>query len=475
MSDGTSDTSCPRFDPGGKYLWFLARTDVGYGESEGMTSIGRPTASSVYGVVLQKDRPSPVAPQSDEEPDAGVFAVEAPKDEGHKEDRAKGEPAKGQHGAAEKGEGGKGSGEKKEAPPVKIDFEGIDQRIVALPIDRANYRDLAVGTEGVLFLVTAPMALSDESLIDMSREPPPGDILRFDLKKRKAERFVEGIDGGRWRVFLVTDDGKKVLYAKGRKLFFAGADEPPGDKAKALDTSRLEVWVDPRAEWRQIYHEVFRIERDFLYDERAHGLDLAATEALYAPWVEGLGGRADLNALVGQALSNLGLGHVRMTGGSMPEQGRVNVGLLGADYSVADGRYRFARILSGENWNPGLRAPLTQPGVEVKEGDFLPARRRSGGDLRRRRVPLLPGHGRQADGDRGGTARRRRRIPPGGGRPDGVGGGAAAPHLDGGQPEEGRRALARQGRSTCSCPTRRSRDMRASTATSSPRSTRTRR
>ena len=133
----------------------------------------------------------------------------------------------------------------------------------------------------------------------------------------------------------------------------------------------LEVWVDPRAEWRQIYHEVWRIERDFLYDPHAHGLDLAAAEKLYAPWLDGIAGRDDLNALLEEALSNLVLGHVWSFGGDYPKQDHVNVGLLGADYRLEQGRYRFARILSGENWNPKLKAPLTQPGVDVKEGDFL--------------------------------------------------------------------------------------------------------
>ncbi|MGH7295545.1 MAG: PDZ domain-containing protein, partial [Polyangiaceae bacterium] len=135
--------------------------------------------------------------------------------------------------------------------------------------------------------------------------------------------------------------------------------------------SGLQVWVDPRAEWRQMYHEVWRIERDFLYDPHAHGLDLAAAEKLYSPWVDGLATREELNDLLSDALGNLVLGHVWVFGGTGPDQGHETVGLLGADYTVVDGRYRFARILRGENWNPKLRAPLTQPDIDVKEGDYL--------------------------------------------------------------------------------------------------------
>jgi tricorn protease len=357
VTDGLSDTSCPRFDESGKYLWFLARTDVGVAGGEGMTSIGRPMASSVYGVVLQKEQASPVAPESDEEPDAGVFAA-ARADKDDKSDKG------------DKTEKPDRAGAKK-PEPVTIDFDGIDQRIVALPIDRANYVDLQVGADGALFLVAAPVALSDEDLIDAEDEPLPWDVWRFDRKKRKAERFLEKIDGDRWATFLLTDDRKKVLYAKDRKLRLASTDPSSKDEEKTIDTGDMQVWVDPRAEWRQIYHEVWRIERDFLYDANAHGLDLGAAEKLYAPWLEGIAGRDDLNALLGQALSNLVLGHVWMRGGTMPRQSRVNVGLLGADFAVEQGRYRFARILAGENWNPDLRAPLTQPGVDVKEGEFL--------------------------------------------------------------------------------------------------------
>ena len=364
VTDGLSDTSCPRFDRSGKYLWFLARTDVGLAGSEGMTSIGRPMASSVYGVVLQKERPSPIAPESDEEADAGVFVAAAPAQD-------KGEPPKGPHAGGDDGEKADRTPAKK-AEPVAIDFDGIDQRIVALPIDRANYVDMQAGEAGTLFLVSAPVALADEDLISWRHdEPPPSDVSRFDLKKRKTERFLEKIDGGSGGVFLLTDDGKKALYAKGHKLLFTSASPSPDHEDKAVETGGLEVWVDPRAEWRQMYHEVWRIERDFLYDAHAHGLDLGAAERLYAPWLDGIAGREDLNALLGQALSNLVLGHVWMRGGAMPHQGRVNVGLLGADFAVEQGRYRIARILPGENWNPGLRAPLTQPGVDVKEGDFL--------------------------------------------------------------------------------------------------------
>src|SRR5262249_41371382 len=116
---------------------------------------------------------------------------------------------------------------------------------------------------------------------------------------------------------------------------------------------------------------VWRLERDYLYDPKAHGLDLAAAEKLYAPFVDGVGGREDLNALFVEMLGNLVLGHVFVGGGSQPRMDFTSVGMLGADYAGENGHYRIKRILRGENWNPRLQAPLTQPGVVVKEGDYL--------------------------------------------------------------------------------------------------------
>ena len=133
----------------------------------------------------------------------------------------------------------------------------------------------------------------------------------------------------------------------------------------------MEVYVEPLVEWRQMFHEVWRLERDFFYDAGAHGLDLAAAEKRYAPYLEGVASRQDLNYLFEEMLGELTCGHVFVGGGDLPEVKRVGVGLLGADYRIENGRYRFARVYDGENWNPQLRAPLTQPGVNVAAGEYL--------------------------------------------------------------------------------------------------------
>ncbi|MGC0774271.1 MAG: PDZ domain-containing protein, partial [Candidatus Acidiferrum sp.] len=257
----------------------------------------------------------------------------------------------------------KKEGEKKEEVKVTIDLDGIGQRIVAMPIKAANYVGLDVGKTGVLFLSEVP---------DVPRleEPTLISISKFDLTTRKTEPFVGGVSA-----FVVSANGEKALYRQGpgrsAPWFIAATAAAPKPGEGALKLDGLEVYTDPRAEWNQMYHEVWRIERDFFYDPNHHGLNLAAAERKYAPYLKGAGGRADVNHLFDEMLGELTIGHMFIRGGDVPQPPKVKGGLLGADYKVENGRYRFARIFNGENWNPELRAPLTQPGVDVKVGDYL--------------------------------------------------------------------------------------------------------
>ena len=361
VTDGRSDAISPRFDKDGKALYFIGSTSVGLAQGWiDMSSLARPVTSSVYAAVLRKDLPSPVAPESDE-------AIE---DDKKPDD------------AADEKEKADTAGKKASKPPkpVRIDFEGLDQRIVALPIDRANYSMLEIGSDGTLLLAANPVVLADEDYVEL-QELPPQDVYRYDAKKRKAEKLFEKIDGGSaaygGRVtFLVLADGSKVLYMKGKKWFIGTPDSPdkagePGKEGEGELKGDIEVFVDPRAEWSQMYREVWRIERDFFYAPNFHGLDLTAAEAAYEVFLPGIASRQDLTALCVEMTGNLVVGHVFIGGGSLPKQEAVTVGLLGADYRVVDGRYQIARILRGENWNPTVAAPHTQPGVSVKEGEFL--------------------------------------------------------------------------------------------------------
>ena len=359
LTEGLGDARHPVFDKAGKLLIFTGSTDVGL--SSGwldLSSYQHPVLRNVYAVVLKKGDKSPVEPESDEEKTDEEKKAEEKKTA--EKDLKKDNPDKSKPEEKTKDADKVKEDEKKEeAVTVTIDLVGIGQRIVALPIKPANYVSLDTGKAGVLFLSEIP---------DVPRLEPqtPVTVSKFDLTTRKTEPFLSGING-----FTVSANGEKLLYKLGPAWFIAATATAPKPGEGALKLEAMEVYVDPRAEWSQMYHEVWRIQRDFFYDPGYHGLDLTAAEKKYAPYLKGVGGRDDLNYLFDEMLGELTVGHMFLGGGDIPEAATVKGGLLGADYTIENGRYRFARIYNGEDWNPDLRAPLTQPGVDVSSGDYL--------------------------------------------------------------------------------------------------------
>ena len=364
ITDGVSDSRYPIFDKAGKLLLFATSTDVGLSSAWlDLSSYQHPVLRDVYAVVLKKGDPSPLEPQSDEEKsksdkDGDKKADAAAEKSGEKnsddQNADKNKNAKDNDKKDEKKD------DKKDEPAkVTIDFDGIRQRIVALPVKRGNIVALDAGKAGAFFV-------SEAVDVPRFREPTTASVTKFDLTTRKEEPFVGGVDS-----FAVSANGEKALYKQGPHWFIAptAAAAKPGDGQLKMDD--LEVYVDPRAEWDQMYHEVWRIERDFLYDPDHHGLNIPMAERKYSPYLKNLGGRGDLNYLFDEMLGEITIGHMFIRGGAIPEPKRVKGGLLGADYKIENGRYRFVRIFDGENWNPDLKAPLTQPGVEVKVGDYL--------------------------------------------------------------------------------------------------------
>ena len=348
LTDGMSDALFAAFDKEGKYLYFTAGTDSALNTGWlDMTSLQRPVTRAVYVMVLKKDVPSPLAPESDEE--KGKEADKGGKDQkpGADKDKAKG---------------------KEEKPAnVEIDLDGISQRILALPIPGRNYYGLAAGKPGVLFLAEGPAV----DPIEFDEGGPTTKIHKFEFKTRKAEQILEGVNN-----FAVSFDGEKMLYSKQNQWTIAPAQKPsdgppqPG-QGGPLKLDTMEVYVDPRAEWKHMYQQVWRDERDFLYDPGLHGLSLDDIKKKYEPFLENISTRDDLNYLFIEMLGNITVGHMFVGGGDVPEPKRVKTGLLGADYSIENGRYRFSRVYNGENWNPKLRAPLTQPGMNVRSGEYL--------------------------------------------------------------------------------------------------------
>lgn len=335
ITDGMSDARDAVWDKNGKYLYFTASTNAGPTTAWlDMSSYDHTVTRNVYVAVLAKNLPSPLAPESDEE---------------------KAEKKPEQKSAAEKAK-------KEETPKVTIDFENIGQRILALPVPARNYVGIEAGKTGQLFLAELPPG-EDGGAFGM----PPGVIItRFDMKTRKTFPIISGVQD-----FDVSFNGEKLLYRQGPHWGIAPTAAPVKPGEGLLKMSDMKVWVDPRAEWKQMYHEVWHIERDFFYAPNFHGLNLDKAETEYAKYLPGLASREDLNFLFDQMLSDLNVGHMFVRGGAIPTVPPITVGLLGADYKIENNRYRIAHVYYGENWNPDLQAPLTQPGVNVVAGDYI--------------------------------------------------------------------------------------------------------
>lgn len=336
VTDGLSSVEEPTFDAEGKHLWFLASTDAGpVAQWFDMSNSDLRLTSSLYLAVLRKDLPNPLAKESDEE---------KPKEEKKEPDKPAAKP-----GAP--------------APAaVRIDFDGLENRIVTAPIPAGVYNNLAAGDGGKLFY----------RKVDPPPTPTSGgqgesSIRVYDLASRKDEAFGPACDG-----FELSADRKKILLAsRGAWSIIPAAGKPEPGKGR-LDLDAVSVRVVPEAEWKQIFDEAWRINRDYFYDPGMHGADWKAVKAKYAAFLPHLACRADLNRLIQWMCSELGVGHHRVGGGDTPAQpARVPGGLLGADYAVENGRYRFKKVFGGLNWTPELRAPLGEPGAEVRAGEYL--------------------------------------------------------------------------------------------------------
>jgi len=369
ITDGMSDALYPAFDKNGKYLYFTASTDVGLSTASlDMSSEEHRVSRSPYVAVLSKDLPSPLAPESDEEK-VGAGDKDKEKDKEKEKSSDKEKDKAGDKSAADKEKDKDKKDEKKddkkeEPVVVKIDIDGIGQRILSLPIAAKNYNNLLVGKSGILFLSESPMVVTEGDQTET--------IQKFDLSKRKVDKWIEDIND-----YTVSFDGEKILYRKGDSWATASTDEAPGAGGPPkpglgpLKLDGWEVYVEPRAMWKQIYNETWRIERDFFYDPHYHGLDLDKVKKKYEPYLDGIASRGELTYLFEECLGEITVGHMFVGGGEEPEAKKIKGGLLGADYVVENGRYRIAKVYDGENWNPGLQAPLTQPGVNAKAGDYI--------------------------------------------------------------------------------------------------------
>lgn len=357
LTDGMSHAEAPAFSPKGDLLFFSASINSGPTQvGLDMSTQERPLRLGLYAAVLKADGRSPLLPKAGDEE---VKKAESP--------AAPASAASAAGAAPKAGEAKKDSGkdEKKEgARPVQIDWAGIQQRIVGLPVAQARYEQLAVAADGALFYLERrqPGASIEPPAEQMA---PRGELYRFDFEERKPKLIKSGLTG-----FGLSPDSKKLLLnLGGGRLEIADASDKVD--AKPINLSGLRVRIDPRAEWRQIFDETWWMEKEFFYDPGLHGADWKGVYQRYLPLLAHVQRREDLNELLVELIAELQVGHNRIGGGDVHQEARVPVGLLGADFSLEQGRYRIKTLYQGDRWNPYLKAPLAAPGLGVKEGDYL--------------------------------------------------------------------------------------------------------
>jgi len=336
VTDGWHRSYAPAFHSGGKYLFFVSDRDFNpvYSRTEWNHAVT--AMAKIYFVTLTKDVKSPFEPKSDE---VKIDAGEAEKSEPKAQAKPESSPKDSQKG---------------EETAVKVDPEGIKDRIIALPIAVADYGSLvSVG----------------ESLYYMKQEDGTntGKLTVYDLKTQK-ETELGAIDG-----YEISHDRKKMLVSQNRRYAIIDLPMSPVTLSDTLDLSRMEVQADLRAEWRQIFEESWRQMKYFFYDPKMHGVDWDAMKKRYAPLAESVNHRADLTYVIGEMIGELNVGHTYVGGGDMPRPEQVPVGMLGARFSKdpASGHFKIDRIFKGQNWNPAMRSPLTEVGVTASEGDFI--------------------------------------------------------------------------------------------------------
>ncbi len=322
VTDSLTSESNAAFDPRGRFLYFVSARDFSYQGSQSRFQ------SRIYAATLQAGYGQIFPPRSDEEP------------------AVTGEVADTASGRASPG----GSASAQETALFQIDLDGLGTRVMALPgIEPGSYSTLIPTDDGLLYF-------------------SGGALNKYTLEDRESAEVLAGISG-----FAITPDRKKLLY-RTRVADFGIVDVRPGQKNDAgrLDLSHMELRIDPKVEWAQIYHDAWLLMEDFFYDPGMHGVDWDAMYRRYEPLVPYVADRADLDYIISELIGELNVGHAYMTPSpEMARPQRVEVALLGAEFQADGQYYRISNIFPGENWHEEYRSPLTVPGVDVREGDYL--------------------------------------------------------------------------------------------------------
>jgi tricorn protease len=364
ITDGLADSVWPVWDASGKYLWFFASTDFGLkSQWLDMTSYDHDENFGLYLAVLQKSENSPLLPESDE--DAGLSASNQQQQR-------------------------RGTGTPPAATPsapvtVNIDFDGIAQRILAIPgVPERQYTQLRAGANGTVFYLESGERGGNGG--GGRGGAASYTMQRYRLSERRSAVFATGVV-----TFDVSADHRKIVYrtpgappagqrrgaapdpanAPAPVLFLVDADRNATAPPPARLNASLRMYLEPREEFKQIFNEGWRNQRDYLYVPNMHGTNWVKMKDMYGSLLPHVQHRSDLNYLLDNMGAEIAVGHSYVRGGDVPNPPNSRTGLLGADFNIENGRYRIERIYDNESWNPDLNAPLAGPGINLSKGDYI--------------------------------------------------------------------------------------------------------
>jgi tricorn protease len=339
LTDTFVQTDAPVFGSN-DLLYFTASINAGPTRvSLDMSTQERPLRMAIYAAVLSSGGHSPLPPKSGDEDAKGSNTLDKDKDK----DAAKSD------GAAKPKKSGEDDKADNTVKPTRVDLNGLSQRFVPIPVAERNYERLAVGSDGALFYIARRQPGS-------SLEPPgpngnaDADLYRFNFEEREEKLLKSHLVD-----FSASADKKKLLLTVGEgKLEVADANEKLD--SKPVDLSNVKMLVDPRQEWHQIFDEAWRMEQQYFYDPKMHGLPWAAIRTRYEPLLQFVQRREDLNELLVEMIGEMQVGHNRTGGGDIYSATPVGTGLLGADFAVENNQYRIQKIYHGDRWNPFIAA-----------------------------------------------------------------------------------------------------------------------
>ncbi len=322
------DDMSPVFDPSGKYLFFYSNRSFKPVYSDIDDTWVYPNSTEIHAATLRKDIKSPLAPKSDEEATS--------KDE-------------------------KSNADQKNTDNDEIEFDGFERRIFKLPVDDGNFGRLAA-VEGKVVYVRYPAAGSSKP------DSPEGKIQFYDLNDGKEKTIMQNVD-----TYVASSNGKKLIYKSNSTYGIIDLAEGKNVGDNTIPTDQMKVWIDPLEEWKQIFDEAWRIERDFFYDPNMHGVDWQTIKERYEALLPYVVDREDLNYVIGEMISELNSSHTYVGGGDVDQPEQISVGLLGCDFELdkKSNAYRIKKIYKGAAWDAGVRSPLFEPGINVSEGDYL--------------------------------------------------------------------------------------------------------